>query len=537
MKTDFTKVTGIGKEVKKTIQDNIQDLIHPWQYKDSEIHIVNIDSDITDVETNWNQEIRFRYGFQINDDKSLNIPTMFVQMNGIYSDKAEYRKLIEKMVTEQTIRFKNTDGLFDHYVVTEPQEARRLCLSGDIPAFENVNTSMKKMMIKKLEEFIDKYEGQINSGTMNKVLGNIINMNEPWIVSLLQNFDYCFKNPKIIVENMDDKNFTDVTKYVLIYLYTLGFDILIFSPKGSSFLKNYDLNTITLEKYLPPSEKAYDYRDDDEIRKAQKEEKKEQKKREKERTYYDRVRKRNAIIFGLLTTIGVIAIVLLLVWAVVSEEAEKSDYQKQTDAISFELNSVTMYVNADETPCYSYAVEEAGSVGTYDKDDDIEVTGISDEWVRVNASSSTVYIRRDAVREDFYDIDVENFIMKIKTAEDVSAYTFPNVESTIIHTYDAGDTMNATGYTSDWYQIEYLGDTGFVNRQELKVYEEPAEVNNGEPVNTEEETTETDSENAESEEVADGEVTEQGETVGVGIVLLAILIFFVLCLIFALIML
>lgn len=533
MKTDFRKVTGIGKETKRTLQENIQDLIHPWQYKDSEIHIVNIDSDITDIETNWNQEIRFRYGFNINEDKSLNIPTMFVQMNGIYSNKADYRALIEKMTTKNTIRYKNTDGLFDSYNYIEVPEARLLCKNNEVRAFEKVNTSTQKMMNKKLLEFIDRYEHEVKERTFQRILGNIINIEEPQIIALLQNFDYCFNNPKIIVENMDDNNFTDVSKYVLIFLYNLGFDILIFSPKGSSFLKSFEINTITLEKYLPPTEDKYDYREDEEIKRAEKEEKKLEKKKERERTKWDRRRKRNCILLTLVAVIGTCALIGLLSYAIWEEETSKKDFQKITDNMTWNIEPTIMYINSDDTIAYPYATEEATQSCTYDKDDEVKVIGISNDWVRIKTSSSTVYVKKENVREEMYDIDISNFIMKIKVGEEINAYTFPDMNTDILHTYKVGNTMNAIGYNSDWYQIDYHGDVGFVNRDELVIYEELEEESQE---NTEVETENTETE-SETEEVLDGEITEDSDNIGLGLILGGIVIFLLLCLIFALIML
>ncbi len=529
MKTEFKKVTGIGKETKRTIQENIQDLIHPWQYKDSEIHIVNIDSDITDVETNWNQEIRFRYGFNINDDKSLNIPTMFVQVNGIYTKKADYRAFIDKMDTKNTIRYKSTDGLFDSYKTIEIDEAYKLCKRNEVKAFSKVNTSTQRMMNQKLVEFIDKYKDEVNEGTFRKILGNIVCMEEPQITVLLQNFDYCFSNPKIIVENMDDSNFTDVSKYVLVFLYSLGFDILIFSPKGSAFLKNFEINTITLEKYLPPTEEKYDYREEEEIKRAEKEEKKQEKKRERERTKYERKRKRNNILLALGITLGILAFVGLLVFSVWQEESTKNNYEKITEGMNWSVTPTIMYINSDETIGYVYASEESAQSCTYDKDEEVKVIGVATDWVQIKTSSSTVYVKKENVREEMYDIDVSNFIMKIKVASDVNAYTFPNVESEVLHTYGAEDTIDATAYNSNWYQIDYHGDVGFVSREELTVYEEPVDTEDTSEIDTE-----TDSE---AEEVADGEITEESDDVGMTIIIIALGIFIFLLIIFAFIML
>lgn len=539
MKTDFKKVTGIGKETKKTLQENIQNLIHPWQYKDSEIHIVNIDSDISDVESNWNEEIRFRQEFKINDDGSLNIPTVFVQINGIYSNKANYRAFIEKMNTPNSVRYKTTNNLFGWHQKLQLKEARKFCKNNEFLAFQKLNSSMQKMINKKLLEFIDKYDGEIDC--LEEVLGTIYFMNDEKIISLLQNFDYCFNNPKIIVENMDDKNFEDVAKYILLFFYSIGFDIMIFSPKGSPFLKGIEINEITLEKYLSPTEEVYDYRDDEEIKKAKKEEKKEQKKRHRENTKYERARKRKSIFLGLLSFVGVLSLIGLMIYAIFSEVSEENNYQEITESMDWEEIPTIMYINCDDTPAYVYASEETEQNCTYNKDEEVNVLHISSDWVEVaKSSSSVVYIKKENVREKLYDIDVSNFSMKIKIGAEVNAYTFPDTKSEVLHVFDYEDTITATGYNSDWYQIDYNSKKGFVNRDELTVYEEQDEnVQDVEKTSKSEQNEEIETKEQENaEEVLDGEIVEDTEDVNIiSLIAVAIVIFLILFVIFYVIML
>ena len=527
MKTDFSKVTGIGKETKKTLQENIQDLIHPWQYKDADIHIVNIDSDISDVETNWNQDIRFRQGFKINEDGSLNIPTMFVQINGIYSKKSDYKALLDRMTTKNTIRYKTTDDLFHVYIGRTPDEVRDLCKNNEVYAFSKLNSSMQKMMNKKLLDFVDKYEKEIDD--FDLVLGNICSMKDMDIISMLQNFDYCFSNPKIIVENMDDRNFEDSAKYTLLFLYSVGFDIMIFSPKGSTFLKGIEINEITLEKYLSPTEESYDYRDEGEIKKAKKEKAKEDKKNYRERTKYERARKRNSFIFASLITAICLLVIGTLLWGGIQESSKQNDFEKIVADMDWEYVPTIMYVNSDEVVGYLYPSTDSTQNVTYDKDDEVEAIRISSDWVEVKKSSNSfVYIQKDDVREEMYDIETKNFSMYIKTATEINAYKYPDIESEVLHTYKAEDMIVATAYNSDWYQIDYNAKTGFVNREELTMYDRGTEEN-VEDIEIEE--------NEETETVLDGEIVEETNDITGVLLLVAIVIFIILFLIFCAIML
>lgn len=273
------RIKGLGKETTEYFQSEIENMIYPWQYKESEIHIINIDCVLSDIKTYWNEDIRFRKGFQINKDNSLNIPTIFVQINGIYKNKSEYRKLLEFMNTSNSIHFKNMKNMFqfevnmylklqtffDKNIEKMNYEARNeFLLKQEINSFSNVNLFAENLLYNKFENFIKKYPN-----LSNEVYVKILNLNND-ILNLFQNFDFPFKNPKIIVENMENDDLSNENKYVLMFLYSLGFDIVIFSPKGLNFLKDYKINTITLDYYLNPNEKTYDYIEDNIIKKLNK---------------------------------------------------------------------------------------------------------------------------------------------------------------------------------------------------------------------------------------------------------------------------
>ena len=153
---------------------------------------------------------------------------------------------------------------------------------------------------------------------------------------------------------------------------------------------------------------------------------------------------------------------------------------------------------------------------------------------------SVVYIKKENVREKLYDIDVSNFSMKIKIGAEVNAYTFPDTKSEVLHVFDYEDTITATGYNSDWYQIDYNSKKGFVNRDELTVYEEQDEnVQDVEKTSKSEQNEEIETKEQENaEEVLDGEIVEDTEDVNIiSLIAVAIVIFLILFVIFYVIML
>lgn len=531
------KVTGIGKETTNVIRESISDLIHPWQYKNSDIHIVNVDSVLSDVETNWNQEIRFRQGFKINDDKSLNIPTMFVQINGIYEDKKDYKNLIEKMNTKNTYRINTKNTLFEinDGANKQAQEYNILYMEDqyEVETFKKMHTSVQKMMNKKLLEFMNEY-CILPTNLLIETLSKIFSLNSE-ILNLLQNFDYPFKNPKILVEDMEGNNFSDADKYVLIFLYGLGFDIIIFSPKGKEFLHNYPINTITLDKYLLTNEKSYDYRDDKEIAQEKKQQEKEEKKRKREREKYVRRQK----IADFCITFLVVAFVVACVagfFGAIYYSTLPTDMEVETNNINFKTFSVKMYSNTDNVNVYKFANTESEVIETVVEGTEFDVMGESDNWYKVNKNGNFYYVKTDSLREKLYDVEIKNFKLKMTSASSVDAHKYPNSDSEVLFSYDEDDSVYAIGYTNDWYMVEKNENIGFINRKEFLTKTDVSiddKVKNEKPTNTETET--STEENTTEDETAienTGEVVESNsEVTFIDICLIALVIFLILFLI------
>lgn len=476
------KMNGIGKETTENIQNEIPSMIQPWQYKDSKIQIVNIDSVLSDIIYNWKEDIRFRQGFKINEDKSLNIPTMFVQINGIYQDKNKYREFLNSLETKETIRIKDTKNMFslnnslknklndlllENYNVSKNKknykERTNFLINTKIEIFGKLNASTEKLLYEKFRDFVTLYPN-----LKSDVYAKIMNLDNK-ILNLLQNFDFCFKNPKIIVENMDDNNFNKTDKYVLIFLYSLGFDIIIFSPKGLSFLKDYDINTITLDNYLNADDPIYDYRCDAEILKEEKKEiakiKKQEKQEKKLKNKKNRKKKYKIllflfILFNIIMGFGWITYYNLTL----SETAKMKKIEKN---MYFEYPTKTMYINKNDVIIYLYPNEKSPTTESFilKKDDEIEVIKENNVWIQFKIDSSTYYILKDCVRDNYYSEEISNFVINLNAPSKISVYKFMDIKSEVLFTYEIEENIKVIGYTDNFYQVEKNNKVGFIEKE------------------------------------------------------------------------
>ena len=474
---------GIGKETTEYLQKELQEVIHPWQYKDSDIHIINIESVLSDVLSNWNEEIRFRQGFAINEDNSINIPTMFVQINGIFNDKNKYREFLDSLETKNSIRFKDTKNLFEENIEISKklynfqfedydldkmkinfEKRNKYLLNTKFNIFDSINESARNLLYLKFKEFVNNYP-KLNS----KVYSKIINLDKK-ILNLLQNFDYCFANPKIIVENMNDKEFYNEDKYVLIFLYSLGFDIVIFSPKGLKFLDDYKINSITLDCYLNQDVESYDYRADKDIKKEEKDKLKEGKKKLKKKRFYN--------FLSLIPILIILAVNILCICIGIYEDnlSEESKMKQTESSMNFETPTRIAYVDSENPIIYDYPTDDyKSSINeniSLNKDDEIEVVKENSTWVQFKKSNTLYYIKKDDIRDKYYQKDINTFELNLVANQEIPIYQMEDKNSEVIANYEKDDNIVAIGYTKDFYQVKKGNKVGFIVKDLINLEEE-----------------------------------------------------------------
>lgn len=92
----------IGKQLQNEVEDALYDgnILKHWSLRDYKVRPIYLDAILEDVKTYWNEEVRFREGFEIDKvNKIVNIPNFYIKIDGTYENNKDYKNLRNKFLT------------------------------------------------------------------------------------------------------------------------------------------------------------------------------------------------------------------------------------------------------------------------------------------------------------------------------------------------------------------------------------------------------------------------------------------------------
>lgn len=257
-------ITTWAKQAKDELHKELYDsngVFRPWQFKDGTTKPLYIDAVIEDIETYWTTEARFRPEFKV-EGLTVYVPNFISKINGTYADLGKYKKLVNFTKDSKLTLFKEGVELLNRTYTNEEMYSLMFTIENDEVNYEKIkshklyglskiNVDVQNYIIRKINDFINLYKDKIDMKYILDVIATIITMNDEY-VTLIERFDFPFKVPKLVIYISDRSNFDKRTGLFLNYLNTLGLDIIVYSPTGSSSIEEHmygtPLNIITLDE-------------------------------------------------------------------------------------------------------------------------------------------------------------------------------------------------------------------------------------------------------------------------------------------------
>lgn len=217
-----------------------------WQFRDGNTKPLFIRSTIIDLANNYAEPAKIRSGFKV-DGKMVTVPNFFFQIDGIYNDFAEYKKLVTDCISTPNT-YVITDRC-EHLVTKEVEDRIKLKLSfcrkenGDfdieelkkfpIYTWDKYRDSLEDFMLSKINDVLKsrRFKKKPDGKEQMDFVCDILMINED-ILKMADSFDYSDKVPKIVVFLDNEDSVNDRMLYLLGYIVELGFDVVIFSPSG-----------------------------------------------------------------------------------------------------------------------------------------------------------------------------------------------------------------------------------------------------------------------------------------------------------------
>lgn len=252
----------------------------PWQFADSDVCADTLKTTYDEISIWGLHEAMLRPGFKIGENV-VHVPNIFAKVNGVQKDTDDYMDKVNALMQSQnTLFFKklpmtrqqkvkhisrtyrsvlNDKGDIDRdrlmsseywrykglKPATQKAIANRIIAMCTIPEFwkfKSFRTKLHLGLFDKIKDYF-LFLNNISAKDLHymklstfQVLMNLDNK----FVNLLHSFDYPMAIPKIIIyNNGNDEDFTFSDAVILMFMNSMGVDVMIFNPSGKSDIENY----------------------------------------------------------------------------------------------------------------------------------------------------------------------------------------------------------------------------------------------------------------------------------------------------------
>lgn len=255
----------------------------PWQFANYEVYANTLKTTYDEI-TIWGPQYAIiRPGWKIEGNR-VYIPNLFSKVSGVHKDTNSYIDEINLLTDrEETLLFKsfpiyrkfpvhNVVKIYSSFLRTNGTIDRDKLLSSTYWKYKELKASTQEVIADRIVEFckihdfwkyrnfkikldlsiIDKFSNYVSSSKSKEALDEKImrisifeiltNLDKKFL-NLLQSFDYPKEIPKIILyHNRNSGTFTFADAILLMFLNSMGVDIVIYSPGGSSDIENFVKN-------------------------------------------------------------------------------------------------------------------------------------------------------------------------------------------------------------------------------------------------------------------------------------------------------
>lgn len=275
-----TEAYKIREEINEVLHDEESGYYRPWQFADHRVQANTLKTTYDEVVLWGKQEAMIRPGWKIGT-KDVVVPNIFSKVNGVHEDVKLYREQVAALVDEKNVLFfkkfplykqklpGNIKKIYSKLLNVRGEIHKEKLLTSEYWKYKKLSPALQESIADRIVEFcrispfwkhktykvnlklsiidrlvdfvmslVDK-ESRDKKAMKISIFAVLTNLNQE-LLDLLQKFDYPLKVPKIIIYNNNrGKNLTFADAITIMFMNSMGVDIVIFNPGGASDIENY----------------------------------------------------------------------------------------------------------------------------------------------------------------------------------------------------------------------------------------------------------------------------------------------------------
>ncbi|KEI12456.1 hypothetical protein Z959_04465 [Clostridium novyi B str. ATCC 27606] len=275
-----TQAFKASEELNEVLHDKESGWYKPWQFVNYKVNKDTLKTTYDEIILWGRQEAMIRPGWKIEDNE-VTIPNLFSKVMGVHENIKEYKNEINQLIEENNTLFyrkfpinkkripKDMNKSYKSVLNIRGKIDKDKLMTSDYWKYQKLNPMIQNRIADKIIEFCNissfwkhkNFKIKLRMSLINRIItfissliydstrderimkisifATLTNLSDD-LLGLLQNFDYPMKVPKIVIYNNNNKkNLTFEDAIILMFMNSMGIDIIIYNPTGTSDIENY----------------------------------------------------------------------------------------------------------------------------------------------------------------------------------------------------------------------------------------------------------------------------------------------------------
>lgn len=259
-----TTAFNASREIENIIYTEDVGLFRPWQFEDYITRPITLKTTYDELKILWKENSKIRPEFKV-ENGMVYVPNLFAKVGGTLESLEQYW-VDYKYFAKHPNTYETNKVPFTEVTFTK-QEMYSMAFLLDKNGFVNkealqsskyykfgyLRTSLQNLLIDKLNELLtsNSFKRPIDNNFRLLILMTVITLNEE-ILKLIETFDYPTSVPKLVIYNNSKEPFSDEDAITIVFLNSIGFDIVIFTPTNYNTIEQ-KLKEEIFDKFQLPS--------------------------------------------------------------------------------------------------------------------------------------------------------------------------------------------------------------------------------------------------------------------------------------------
>lgn len=241
----------------------------PFATRGYDVDVARLATTVAELDILRHAEAQARPGFEQDDDqKTILIPTIFAQVNGLPTDEKPYWSNLDRIRDSKGLEALYTQHLSSGQWQIDPNDAtylqdhmtpEALMSSADAWAYTSLDRKTQLNIADAITEIMDEWPFSVpkNESNIVRALTALLDLPKE-VLDMAAEVDYPLEVPLLAFihqQDLDTILFEDVV--ALMFFHQLGWDVIVYSPHGFASLENFltaeNFDIFQLDKIAPTS--------------------------------------------------------------------------------------------------------------------------------------------------------------------------------------------------------------------------------------------------------------------------------------------